>query len=275
MYKSFIALFMTMLIAFAPLGARAFHLPASSVYEWAPNGHSSLAGNMDGMAMPGAEVYVWTPKGQALSAAGNAQMMAMPDWIVKLIKASVDQVLKAMNLALMRIQNKNIDLMNIAKAAESIIHSEGMQKAIETGKKMKDLYEKYYDDLRRVKDAIVTLATLKDLVKTEQKFMEDYGQILKMIQENNVFTAAELDYITRASATVLENAMKSIEEVNMVITSYKTDMTDADRLILIKNINDRIGRDQMIMQDLKNKIASVIMVRKNTDANSIELFFTK
>jgi hypothetical protein len=52
-------------------------------------------------------------------------------------------------------------------------------------------------------------------------------------------------------------------------------MTDADRLILIKNINDRIGRDQMIMQDLKNKIASVIMVRKNTDANSIELFFTK
>ena len=248
MRKSLIAVILKMLIALPPVGAGASHRPVS-------------------------EVYVWTPKGQVL-ASGKAEMMMVPEWVVKLIKAAVDQVLKAMNLALMRIQNKNIDLSNAAKVAESIIHSNGMKELMKVGNKMKDLYEKYYDELKRVKDAIVTLASIKDLLETEKRFVEDYAQILKMVNSNDVFKANEIKFITDASAQILTNARANIADVKMVIESFKTDMTDAERLLLVKNMNQRIDNDRVVMRDLKSKVENIIMIRRTPDANSIDIFFT-
>jgi hypothetical protein len=208
-------------------------------------------------------------------AAGDAEIMAIPEWVVKLIKAAVDQVLKAMNLALMRLQNKNIDLMNIAKAAESIIHAEGMQKLMDTGKKMKELHEKYYDDLKRVKDAIVTIATVRDLVETQKDFMADYQRIIEMINTGTIFSPDEIDYITRASAAILDNALKNIDDVNSIIESFKTDMTDADRLILVKNMRNRIDRDKISMEQLKNNVTAIVLMRSNPQEDNIRLFFNK
>lgn len=208
-------------------------------------------------------------------AVGAAEMMAIPEWIVKLIKAAVDQVLKAMNLALMRLQNKNIDLMNIAKAAESIIHAEGMQKLMDTGKKMKALYKKYYDDLRRVKDAIVTIATVRDLVETQKDFMADYQRIIEMINTGTIFSPDEIDYITRASATILDNAIKNINDVTSIIESFKTDMTDADRLMLVKNMRNRIDQDKVSMEQLKNNVTAIVLMRSNPQKDNIRLLFNK
>ena len=208
-------------------------------------------------------------------AAEDAAMIAMPEWIVKLIKAAVDQVLKAMNLALMRLQNKNIDLMNIAKTAESIIHAEGMQKLMDTGKKMKALYKKYYDDLRRVKDAIVTIATVRDLVETQKDFMADYQRIIEMINTGTIFSPDEIDYITRASATILDNAIKNINDVTSIIESFKTDMTDADRLMLVKNMRNRIDQDKVSMEQLKNNVTAIVLMRSNPQKDNIRLLFNK
>jgi hypothetical protein len=208
-------------------------------------------------------------------ASGNSKMMAMPDWIVKLIKTAVDQVLKAMNLALMRLQNKNIDLMNIAKAAESIIHSDGMQSLMKVGKDMKALYEKYYDDLRRVKDAIVTIATVKDLVETQKGFISDYQRIIEMINAGTIFSPDEIDYITRASARILDNAIKNIDDVTAIIESFKTDMTDADRLLLVKDMRNRIDRDKVSMEQLKNNVTAIVLMRSNPQEDNIRLFFNK
>lgn len=214
-----------------------------------------------------AEVFNYTAAG------ANVKMMALPTWITELIKTAVDQVLKAMNLALMRLQNKNINLMNVAKLLESKIHSEGMQNLMETGQKMKDLYEQYYDDLKRVKDVIVTIATLKDLVERERDFIALYADILDMVNNNEVFSAAEIKLIVSSSDRVFTNATTSIAEVETVIESFKTDMSDAERLILIKGINNRINADLMSMKQMRNGVLQIIARRNHTESNSIRQLY--
>lgn len=205
----------------------------------------------------------------------NANMMALPAWIIELIETAVDQVLKAMNLALMRLQNENINLMNAAKLLESKIHSEGMQQMMETGQKMKGLYEKYYDDLRNVKDIIVTIATLKDLVETERDFIRLYAEILAMVNSHDVFSAAEIELIVGSSDKVFTSATTNIAEVETVIESFKTDMTDAERLILIKGINHRINSDMVNMKQMRNSVVQIIARRNSTETNSMrQLFYT-
>lgn len=226
--KKLVIILLTCLPLLAPVGAEASHISRAEVYTYAPNG---------------------------------LMQDETPNWIVQLIKTVTDQVLKAMNLALMRLQNENMDLTNAAKLIESTIHSEGLQNVVNAGKEMKDLYEKYYDDLRIVKDAIVTIATLKNMVETERALFQDYLAILDMVNKYSVFSPKEVDYIVKASQTVFENAVINIEEIQGVTTSFKTDMTDAERLTLIKQINARIEQDRRTIQVLKGEITRVVIFR--------------
>ena len=187
--------------------------------------------------------------GVAVVATMNAKA-ALPQWVIQLLKTAADQVLKALNIALQRLQNKEIDETNEAKIFEASIHSRFIKNIVTKGNEMRDLYKTYYDELKAVKEVIVTIGELRDLVKQEADFIRVYQGILDVIA-SGVFQEAERDYILGLAGQILDGARANVADVKELITGFSTTMQDADRVTIIKGVNARISADLVRFRSLR------------------------
>ena len=201
-----------------------------------------------------------------------SQMKAMPDWVIKLLKAAADQVIKALNIALLRLQNKEIDETNKAKIAEAVIHAKWLKEIVTIGDNMKDLYEKYYDELKAVKEVVVLIGELRDLVRQEKDFLTTYAAIIGSMG-NAVFTTEERAFVVEHANNILTAARSNIGDIKSLITSFETTMQDADRITIIKTVNRKLSADLATMNQLRSELAMVIGVRQQNEVSEVELLF--
>lgn len=188
-------------------------------------------------------------------------MVSIPQWIVKIIKAAVDQVIKAMNLAIQRLQNSKIKEMNALKVAEAIIHSKGIQKGIDIAKKGRDLYQKYYDDLKVAKNIIKTIQGIFDLATLEKTFLSEFGEIINMLS-TGTFTPDEVDVLTRTANAILDKATHNITDIkNMVLALAELSMDDQDRLQLVLNTRDKLHSDLTYLRKLRRDVGYIAAMR--------------
>src|SRR5690606_18907040 len=74
--------------------------------------------------------------------------------IYEIIKAAVVKVIKAVDLKIQRLQNKTIVLQNIQKAIENQLSKWKLNEILDWTKKQKEQYQKYYEELAKVKSII-------------------------------------------------------------------------------------------------------------------------
>ena len=199
----------------------------------------------------------------------------MPQFIIQILKTAADQILKAINIALQRLQNKEIDETNKAKIIEAGIHARWLKDIVTAGNKMRELYDNYYQELRTVKEVIVLIGELRDLVQQEADILKAYRGILEVIG-SGVFRLDEQESIASLAQDLFNGAKANVEDVRHLITGFGATMQDADRVTIIKEMNQRIAGDLIRMRALRNELASVVGVRthKEQDTN-IELFFDR
>src|SRR6478736_3622396 len=73
-------------------------------------------------------------------------------WVV--IRAAIIKAIKAMDLAVQRLQNKTIWLQNAQKTLENTMSKLQLDQITDWVEKHNEQYGKYFDELKTVKDAI-------------------------------------------------------------------------------------------------------------------------
>ena len=190
--------------------------------------------------------------------------------ILEIIKAGIKKVIKAVDLKIQRLQNKTIWLQNAQKTLENQMSKLKLKEIGDWATKQKELYAKYFDELSKVKSAISTYQTVKDIISNQSQMVKEYSKAFNLSKQDKNFTQQEIDYMQQVYAGILNESLKSIEQVQMVITAFATQMTDAKRLAIINSASDNIEQN---LTDLRqfNQQNIRISLQRSKERNDIEV----
>ncbi|SDL67858.1 hypothetical protein SAMN04487898_12296 [Pedobacter sp. ok626] len=152
---------------------------------------------------------------------------------IEVIKAGVKKVIKAVDLKVQRLQNETIWLQNAQKVIENQLSKFKLTEIADWTDRQRVLYADYYQKLWEVKSLIATYQRIKDLAQTQAAIVKEYQWAIGLFHKDKHFSVDELLHMEEVYRGILEASVKNLDQVFMVINSFKTQMSDAARMELI------------------------------------------
>ena len=181
------------------------------------------------LPMSAMTLFVALPKG------ASAQIA-----VLEVIKAGVKKVIKAVDLKVQRLQNETIWLQNAQKVLENQLSKLKLTEIADWTEKQKDLYSQYYTELWKIKSAIAYYKRIKDLTEKQLAIVDEYKWAWNLFRQDKHFSAEELDQIQKVYSGILEESVKNLDQILLVVGSFKTQMSDAKRLEIINAAADQM-----------------------------------
>lgn len=195
--------------------------------------------------------------------------------ILEIIKAGVKKVIKAADLQIQKQQNKVIWLQNAQKTLENSMSKLKLKEISDWTEKQRALYQQYYDELHKIKAAISYYQKIRDITKTQVHILDEYKRSWNLIRQDKHFNTSELAYISKVYSGILDESVKNLDQLFIVINSFQTQMSDAERLELINAAGDRMETNY---QDLKtfnreNMILSLQRAKERGDVDAVKKMY--
>lgn len=171
----------------------------------------------------------------ALPSEANAQIA-----IVEVIKAGVKKVIKAVDLKVQRLQNETIWLQNAQKVLDNQLSKLKLTEIADWTEKQKELYSQYYNELWQIKSAIAYYKRIKDLTEKQVAIVDEYKWAWGLFGKDKHFTPEELTYMETVYSGILDASIKNLDQILLVVNSFKTQMSDAKRLEIINDAADQM-----------------------------------
>lgn len=189
--------------------------------------------------------------------------------IAEIIKLVVKKVIRAIDLNIQRLQNKTIWLQNAQKTLENKMSQLKLNEIKEWTQKQKKLYEDYFEELRKVKAAIANYKRVKDIIQLQVAMVKEYKGAWALFQQDKNFTPEELDYMLNIYGGMMDESLKNIDQLFLVVNSFATQMTDAKRLEIVNTVADNI---QIQYFDLKefNTQNKMLSLQRASERGEIE-----
>lgn len=157
------------------------------------------------------------------------------DPISEIIKQAVVKVIKAVDLEIQRLQNKTIWLQEAQKAIENTMSKLKLDQISDWVEKQRKLYADYFDELSKVKEVIATYHRVIDIIDKQKALIGEYHSAWNLFRQDDHFTSGELDYMEKVYTGILNESIKNLEQVFLVINAFSTKMTDAKRIEIINH----------------------------------------
>lgn len=93
-----------------------------------------------------------------------------------------------------------------------------------------NLHRDFFNRLQNVNPAIRRYTKVADIIAYQVKIIKQTKLVLQQIRETKQFTEAELNYCKQVFDTLLDQCIKTVEELILVTTSGELEMKDDERL---------------------------------------------
>jgi len=202
-----------------------------------------------------------------------ATVAAIP--ILEIVKAVAKKVIKAIDLRIQKLQNKTIWLQNAQKKIENILSKLKLDDISDWTQKQKELYRNYYEELAKVKSIITYYSRIKDISEKQVRLVDEYERAWKLFQKDAHFKASELDYMQSVYSGILDESLKNIDQIFLVLDSFTTQMSDAKRLEIINSAADQIDAnyDDLTLFNRQNILLSLQRAKTEHDVKSVKQFY--
>jgi hypothetical protein len=189
--------------------------------------------------------------------------------IAEIIRAGIKKVIVAVDLRIQKLQNKTIWLQNAQKVIENQMSKLKLTEITDWVNKQKELYREYFDELKKVKNALVYYHRVKDLILDQAAMVEEYKAAWAIFRQDKNFKADELDFMSGVYAGMLNESLKNLDQLLLVINSFTTQMSDAKRMEIINTAADKI---EEIFLDLKtfNNQNKAMSLQRSYERGEIE-----
>ncbi|WP_276481023.1 conjugal transfer protein TraI [Paraflavitalea pollutisoli] len=161
-------------------------------------------------------------------------------FIWDVVKQALIAAIKAADLAVQRLQNKTIWLQNAQKALENTLSKLKLDEISGWVEKHKEQYASYFDELRKVKEAISGYKKVKVIMQQQLAIVDEYKAALRLFRQDKHFTTKEIEYMVQVYSGILDQSIKNIDQLFLVIKSLNTEMTDGKRLEVINRVASAI-----------------------------------
>lgn len=195
--------------------------------------------------------------------------------ILEIVKAVAKKVIKAIDLGIQRLQNKTIWLQNAQKQVENALSKLKLDEISSWTKKQRDLYKGYYEELQKVKSIITYYKRIKEITNKQTRLIEEYERAWNLFKQDSHFNESELEYMEKVYSGILEDSMKNIDQIFLILESFSTQMSDLKRLEIINEAADNIDSnyDDLSLFNKQNVMLSLQRAKTANDVKKIKQFY--
>jgi hypothetical protein len=206
-------------------------------------------------------------------------LVTMPDQkadaqflVGSVLNATIGKVIRAIDLGVQRAQNKTIWLQNAQKVVENQLNQLKLSEIAGVSQQQKDLFDKYYNELVTVKAVISGYEEVRDITLKQKALVRDYESAWTLCRQDPHFSAAELKHISDVYTGIMQESVKDLDQLIVVINSFQTQMSDGERLEMIGRISRHIDGNYA---DLKAFNQSNVLLSLQRAKNEWDIQSTK
>jgi len=195
--------------------------------------------------------------------------------LLSIIKEALIRIIKAIDLRIQRLQNRTIWLQNAQKQIENALSKLKLDEISQWTEKQKELYKGYYEELMKVKAMISYYQRIRNVVDKQERLVREYQNAWGLLQQDDHFNSDELAYMQKVYNGILGESIENIDVIFMVVESFTTSMSDAERLEMINAAADRIeaNYDDLKLFNKQNMLLSLQRARSKTDVDMIKKMY--
>lgn len=205
----------------------------------------------------------------------SSQPVKAANPIIKAIKEVIIKVIKAIDIAIQKLQNKTIWLQNAQKELENILSKMKLKEIAEWTEKQKEQYRKYYEELSKVKNIISTYQRIRDILGKQTDMVREYGRVWELFKVDRNFTAHELDYMASVYDGILKESLKNVDQISLIIKAMTTQMADAKRLEIINHAASLVERnyDDLKLFNQENMLLSLQRAKTQQEVQAVKSLY--
>lgn len=210
-----------------------------------------------------------------MSSASQMQKAQAQIPVIDVIKGAVKKAIKAIDLKIQRQQNKVIWLQNAQKTLENTMSKLKLNEISDWVEKQRTLYKDYYEELSKVKAIISYYQRIREISQKQIQLVQEYHKDWNLFRQDKHFTSDELNYMGKVYSGILEESVKNIDQIFLVINSFQTQMSDAKRLEIINAAADQVDANyyDLTRFNQQNIILSLQRAKAYNDVNVVKKLY--
>ncbi|MEP6466067.1 MAG: conjugal transfer protein TraI [Parafilimonas sp.] len=194
---------------------------------------------------------------------------------IPIITTAVKKVIMAIDLQVQRLQNKTIWLQNAQKEMENVLSQTKLTEISDWVQKQKDLYGDYFNELWQVKDAIGYYHRIKDIMEKQVRIVSEYQSAYNLFKEDEHFSPDEIDYMEKVYSGIINESLKNLDQLFLVVNSFTTQMADEKRLEIINAAGDAMDGNYNDLKAFNNQNMMLSLQRSKNlnDVNTVKQLY--
>jgi|SRR6185437_1099192 len=194
---------------------------------------------------------------------------------VPVIGSIISAVIDAIDVGVEKLQTETIYLQDAERVLENEMSELKLNDIAGWLQKEKDLYSEYYQELWKVKSYISYYDRVKDIIAKEEAVLTEYDRASATFQKDSHFTSAELRSMANVYSGLLKESSENLDQINLVINAFVTQMSDGQRLKIIDDAGQRIDKNysDLLQFDEQNMMISLQRSRSENDLNMVNTLY--
>ncbi|HVW96795.1 MAG TPA: hypothetical protein VHA56_12570 [Mucilaginibacter sp.] len=190
--------------------------------------------------------------------------------IIDLINQAIIKVINAIDIKVQQVQNQTILLQNAEKELENKMALGNLNDISGWLDKEKTLYSNYYMELQKVKQVIADYDEVKRITRQQAELVSEYKTAYSLFKQDQHFSADEINYMGQVYEGILQESIRNLDEVLLAVNSFRTQMSDAQRLMLVHNASSGVQKnlDDLRQFNMDNAMLSLQRAKDKQDAQT-------
>ena len=189
--------------------------------------------------------------------------------IMEIIKQAITKVIVAVDLKIQRLQNKTIWLQNAQKVLENKMSEFKLTEISDWVEKQRAQYANYFDELWRIKAALAYYQKVKDIIEKQLQLVNEYKGAWALFKQDKNFTADEMDYMQEVYNGMMDESIKNLDQLSLVINAFVTQMSDAKRMEIINEVDHNLDENLNDIREFNNQ-NKMISLQRASEKGDIE-----
>ncbi len=190
--------------------------------------------------------------------------------ILEVIKAGVKKVIQAIDLKVQRLQNQTIWLQNAQKVLENKLSELRLSEISEWNESQRKQYDELFQELWKVKRIITQFQRVRDIADMQKQLVREYQTTWGLINSSPALAWEEKRVISGIYQQILEESIQNLSHLTGVMTSFTTQMNDADRLASLHLAEDRIRKNLVDLRSHNSRNMRLIRSRELLPLNNLK-----
>ena len=136
-----------------------------------------------------------------------------------------------------------------------------------------NLHSDYFNSLLQVNPKVKNYVRVGEIITLQIKILKVHKKTFELVRQNDLFHGDELDYIERVFERLIDNCNETLDQLLLISTDAKLEMTDDQRLEHIDSLYAAMMADYSFCEHFSQeiKILSLSKAKEKKDARQSKI----